>query len=212
MSFTDKSRRTAFVWKLGMGWENILKKKRQNPKWHQKLGRQSTQVSCNSLGNLLNTPAPHNSLYKHQAAQDRLKPAQTVHQHHAIDPSPACSHHSAMCWHERGGCGHTGTWTWQTSTGRKGGQQGYSDWGLPAAPGSWQSSVVTVLTSTGQAGASLLPHISTETAPEASEDPRVSQLNIHRGNHVHRALGPLESHGKSRGNMMRIKDKGVWWV
>lgn len=69
---------------------------------------------------------------------------------------------------------------------------------------------MTVLTCAEQAGTLLLPHISTETVPEASEDRRVSQLNIHCGNHVHRALGPLESHGKSKGNTMRIeKDKGV---
>lgn len=210
MSFTSKSRRTVFFWKLGVWWENTKKKKRQNPKWHPRLGRKSVQVSHNSLGHLLNTPAPHNSLYKHQAAWDSLKSAQKVHEQHAIDPSPACSHCSTMCWHRRGGCGHTGTWTWQTSAGRKGGQQGYFDWGSPAAPGSWQSSVVTVLTCTGQAGTLLLPHISTETVPEASEDRWVSQLNIHRGNLVHRALGPLESHGKSRGNIMRTKkDKGV---
>lgn len=72
---------------------------------------------------------------------------------------------------------------------------------------------MTVLTCTGQESTSVFPHISPETAPEALEDHRVSQLNIHRGKHIHRALGPPESHGKSRGNMMRIKkDKGVWWV
>lgn len=195
MSFTAKSRRAVFLCRLGEGW---------------RVGRKSAQISRNSPGHLLNTPAPHTSLYKHWAIWDGLKSAQTVQQQHASDPSPACAHGSAMCWHARGGRGHTGTWMQQTSAGRKGGQQGYFDWGLPTAPGSWQSSVVTVLTCTAQAAALLLLHISAKATPEASQGWLASQLNIHCGNHVHRALGALESRGKSRGNIMRIeKDKGV---
>lgn len=69
---------------------------------------------------------------------------------------------------------------------------------------------MTVLTCAGQAAALLLLHISIKATPEASEDQLASQLNIHCGNHVHGALGPLESHGKSRGNITRVeKEKGV---
>lgn len=69
---------------------------------------------------------------------------------------------------------------------------------------------MTILTCTGQAAALLVLHISTKATPEASENWLASQLNTHCRNLVHRALGPLESRGKNRGNIMRIeKDKGV---
>jgi len=69
---------------------------------------------------------------------------------------------------------------------------------------------VTVLTCARQEAVLLLPHISTEATPEALEDRLASQLNIHCGNRVLGALGPLKSHGTSRGNTTRIeKDKGV---
>lgn len=68
---------------------------------------------------------------------------------------------------------------------------------------------MTVLTCTVQAAVLLLLHISTKATPEASEDRLASQLNIHCGNYVRKALGPLESHGKSRGNIMYIEKDEV---
>lgn len=192
MSFTAISRRAVFVCRLEEGW---------------RVGRKPDQIAHGTSWTCQHpTPACTNAgpfgiaWNQHRQFSNNMPaiPAQTV---------PHCS---ATCWQTRGGGGHTGTWTQQTSAGRKEGQQGYIGWGSPTAPGSWQSSMVTVLTCAAQAATLLFLHISTKATPEASEDQLASQLNTHCGNHVHRALGPLESHGKSRGNIMRIKkDKRV---